>query len=151
MGIPLPGHSKRKPTDMIEKHVVKQISDFMELRGWRRFRNSVGKAMGFTGGVVSFGEVGMPDLRFAMYFAEPMGASLNIWVEVKRPGAVDTCRCAVGDKVCRTCHQKKWRRDERLRKAVVVRVDNLVDFETWYNSKFSWLHTGDFVGQGRLF
>jgi len=140
-----------QPAKLIERDVAKQLRDFLEFRGWRRVRMTVGMAMG-GGGMMSLGERGMPDLLYIRYFTKPRGGALAFWAETKRPGGGKDCRCRAGDKkLCRHCQQRKWREEERLRGALVVVVDDLREFHEWYDSTFGWLHSGPLAdGQLRL-
>jgi hypothetical protein len=146
--------SRPSAIKLSERDISKQISDYMQVRGWRRFRNSVGMAMGFSGTPVQFGEKYMPDLRFVRYFQHPYGAAVHLWVEVKAPTARMQCECKPlqnGNRMCRQCGQKQWRDKERYINAIVWVVDSIEEFMDLYDEKFDYLHHGDFTGQVRLF
>jgi hypothetical protein len=85
----------------------------------------------------------MPDYLFLYYLDRP--DCLALWVEVKRPGDRDSCRCKPAEnKTCRVCRQAKWRATEERRGATVVQTSSLESFAKWYESKLGgWLHGPD--------
>jgi hypothetical protein len=112
-----------------EKDVARAISDFMEYKGWRRFRNNVGVAMNPSGGLHRYGEKGMPDLLFVRYAPKYRPWTLMIWVETKRPrGRLSP-------------HQEKWQEEETAAGAVIVTVNSFEDFLDWYNQTLAAIHT----------
>lgn len=156
----LPRPSKMKLTSgslqLSERDVTKQVKDFLEHRNWRPLRTQSGKFSNPSGQTFQIGEDGMADFEMVHYLkgieAKPAGLSLVLWVEVKKPNARMSCTCEPHhNKTCRMHRQMKWRQREELRGAVVVKVDDIKNFEAFYNEHFGWLHTGVGTGQMDLF
>jgi len=124
---------------LLEKDVVKQVKDFLELRGWRAVRTQFAA----TPGMFSTGEPGMADYLFLRYMpAEAAPARcLAAWVEVKSPNDKRRCECRAGDKkVCKQCRQTRWQERERQRGAFVLVTSNIDRFADEYEKVFGWLH-----------
>ena len=121
-----------------ENDVKLQVRQWFEWHGWRSLRWNVGLAFDSSGGKVMFGERGMPDLMFIYYLSQVNlpGASLTVWVEVKRPGGT------------RRPAQIEWHQKEMSRGACVVTVDNFELLRDWYSERFEWLHRAG-VGEGQ--
>lgn len=115
--------------DLKERDVAKQVSDFLQWRGWRRLRNQVGLATNMGGQTIRFGEKGMPDLLFLLYVPVHQPWTLALWIETKRKGG------RLSD------HQEEWQEQERARGALVVNVDNFEVFAGWYEAALGWLHS----------
>jgi len=111
---------------LTERDVARQVRDFMEAHGWRCIRMQVASVARPTGGGFRVGEVGMPDFLFIRYNEQGFDAASRItccehlWVEVKRPGG------RVSE------HQREWVGREMDRGGVVVVVDDIDEFRTWY-------------------
>lgn len=93
-----------------------------------------------TAGSYRVGEPGMPDYLFLYYLADV--ECLALWVEVKRPGDRDRCRCKpLETKGCRVCRQQKWKETEMQRGGYVVQTNSLEDFAEWYERALgAWLN-----------
>lgn len=114
---------------VLEKHVEQTVREFMELDGWRVLKTDPVSRREWGKG---FGEIGMPDLLFIRYglpitrrgFSghppEIQSAAQVIWVEVKRPGGKPRA------------DQVAWIEGERSRGALVLVVDDIDVFKTWY-------------------
>lgn len=100
-----------------ERDVQQQISDWMQLHGWREFATGYGEIKRGDRLVATVGEVGMPDRLFVRYKAA--GYCELAWVELKRPEGVGHR----GGRLRKA--QKDWIRDETLRGAVVLVIDSL--------------------------
>jgi hypothetical protein len=125
----------------LEKHVVKQVRDFLAYRGWRPVHTGVIAGPGF-----SMGEPGRPDYLFLYY--QEAGCALALWVEMKSPNDKRRCNCAAG-KLCKVCRQKIWHDRERMRGAVVWVVSDFDAFAAAYEASYGWLHSGA-TGRGQL-
>ena len=128
------------PLKLTERDVARQVRDFLEAHGWRAIRMQVASVARPTGGGFHVGEVGMPDYLFLRYEGDipatakhdysefepnPLQAACqHLWVETKAPGKK------------RKPHQQTWARDERLRGAVVVEVNDFDQFLAWYREEF---------------
>ena len=128
-----------------ESHVMRQVRDFMELRGWRPVRMQ----RTIVPGQFSTCEPGTADFLFLYYLDKggvPAG-SLCLWVELKRPKARMRCRCLENRgtrKRCTACDQKAWRERERARGAMVwTDVADIQKFIGEYERTFGFLHSGD--------
>lgn len=122
-----------------EHQVDSQVNDLMKYRGWRSVRHQ----RTAIPGSFSTGEPGMPDRCYIRYFEG--GVALVVWIEMKRPGAKRSCRCAdkkPGQK-CTQCAQADWRRRETARGGIVWQVDSIDALERLYQPAFGWLHSGD--------
>ena len=118
-------------TQLLEREVTKQIKDFMEWRSWRAIR------MQRTVIPNSFqtGEPGMPDFLFVRYLATGFtGLAVHCWVEMKRPRYGKLSE-----------DQIKWHARERACGAVILKADDLRDFERQYERLFGWLRTEHWV------
>jgi len=135
----------RKVVKLDEKAVVRQIRDYMEYRGWRYFRTGVVAGPGY-----SIGEPGCADSQFIYYDTDKTerATCLLIWCEFKSPDDKRKCNCAIG-KICKVCRQRQWQERERQRGAVVIQTDSFVEFATWYERHYGYLHSG-YVARGQL-
>lgn len=135
---------------LLEKDVVKQVRDFLEVRGWRAFRTQ----FAYAPGAFATGEPGCPDYVFLRYMPvkEVPARALVLWVEVKGPNDQRTCRCRAGDKKpCKVCRQQHWHKRERALGAVVIVVDDIEWFAGDYDKAFGFLHRDQpIVRQGEL-
>lgn len=100
-----------------EKDVERQISDWMQIHGWREFATGYGEIRRGERLVATVGEVGMPDRLFVRYL--PDGRCDLVWVELKRPKGVGRS----GGRLRK--EQEDWARNERVRGAVVLVIDSL--------------------------
>jgi hypothetical protein len=111
---------------LLEKHVTKQVWDYLGLRGWRplRMQRTV------LPGSFQTGEPGQADYLFLRYLTggKP-GSTVALWIEFKAPGG----RLRKG--------QPEWHTRERLRGGLVWVVDSFEDFEESYRREFGWIHT----------
>jgi hypothetical protein len=125
------------PAKLLEREVTKQIKDFMTWRGWRpiRMQRTV------IPGNFQSGEPGIPDYLFTRYLQTAFaGLSVNCWVEMKR---------AKYGKL--SDDQHKWRYREAKRGAVVLKANDLKEFEQEYERLFGWLRTESWVhGQQQI-
>lgn len=124
---------------LLEKHVSKQVVDFLRAHGWRAVRTQ----FAFAPGSFTTGEPGMPDWCFIRYMPVDFHPSraLVMWVEVKGPNDQRKCRCGPGErKPCKVCRQHQWQDRERARGAVVVVVSDLDWFIAEYEKAFGFLH-----------
>jgi len=113
-----------------ERDVSRQISDYLQWRGWRRFRNQVGVATNAGGGTFRFGEKGQPDLLFLRYLPEHQPWALVLWVETKRnKGGI------------LSPDQIKWQDEERARGALVANANHYERFAEWYEETLGWIHS----------
>ena len=130
-----------------EADVVAQVRGYLEHRGWRpiRYQRTVVQMAG--GGAFSTAEPGQADLQFIRYLEHSAipGASIVLWIEMKKKGAFAKCRCATKKprQRCTACDQATWRERERRRGALVWMVDDIVWFMDEYNRNFGFLHSGD--------
>lgn len=136
--------------ELSESHVMQQVRDFMEHRGWRpvRMQRSI------VPGQFSTCEPGTADFLFIYYLPRRVcGGSLSLWVELKRPKARMQCRCLQNRgtrKRCTLCDQRMWRERERARGALVwTDVSDIEKFIGEYERTFGFLHTGD-CSRGQL-
>ncbi len=129
-----------------ESDITKQVRDFLTAKGWRplRMQRTV------MAGQFSTCEPGTADFLFVYYLRSknlPIGTSLNLWVELKKPKSRMRCKCLENrgtKKRCTMCDQKNWRERERAMGAVVWHsVDDLSWFMDTYEVTFGWLHAGD--------
>lgn len=119
------------PVKLLEKHVTEQVKSYLEFRGWRLIRHNVTKVQSVYGQWTQFGENGMPDYLALKYL--PDGVSLHLWLEFKRlKGKLEA-------------HQIAWHNTERLRGAIVWRVDEIKSFIVRYEAQFGWVHTEDWI------
>jgi len=131
-------------TDLKERDVAKQVSDFLEFRGWRRLRNQVGLATNMGGHTIRFGEKGMADLLFLLYLPQqsPTGEciphAMVMWLETKRKGGK------------LSLDQTVWQAAERARGALVLNVDHFEIFAAWYDVQLGWLHSASGTAPGNL-
>jgi len=117
---------------LLERHVSRQVRDFLEYRGWRAIRMQ----RTVIPGSFQTGEKGMADYLFVRYLPEVKpGCSLTLWVETKRPGGP------------LRKHQPEWHAEERLRGAQVWVVDDFDLFARNYERVWGWLHHGGARGQ----
>lgn len=138
----MPKPSRPNPAKLLEKHIVKQVRDYMLHRGWRYVRiHPI-----VMPGMFSAGEPGQPDALF-LYYREH-GAALALWIEFKGPNDRRGCRCEPG-KICKTCRQKQWHERERARGGRVWVVDDLDWFLGEYEAHYGYLHSGE-TGRGQL-
>jgi hypothetical protein len=125
------------PAKLLEADVTKQIKDFMEWRQWRpvRMQRTV------IPGAFQTGEPGIADYLFIRYLhTEFAGLAVTCWVEMKRQH-----RGKMGD------DQIKWRDREKKRGAIVLKANDLRDFERKYEELFGWLRTESWVqGQQQI-
>src|SRR5450755_3556323 len=128
---------KPATADLLEKHVSRQVRDFLEARGWRIVRNNVTKFPGGSGRWVQVGEPGMPDYQAIKYLPHKSGAALVLWIELKR-----NRRGRMGE------DQVKWGDLETRRGAIVLRVDDIDDFMDLYEKQFGWVHTSGLSDAG---
>lgn len=117
------------PLKLTERDVTRQIRDFLEWRQWRALRQQ----RTVIPGAFQTGEPGIPDFLFLRYL--PDGMALALWVEMKAPGRKTAER------------QQQWRAREEKRGAVVVTVDDLGAFQSWYDEQYGWLHGPEGIGQ----
>jgi len=117
----------------MEKHseaeVTKQVTDYMEARGWRLIRMNRGFFQRPDGSALSFGEPGMPD-----YLALHYRPAANVWIEMKRPaGAKPRCICLSKKprQRCTACDQARWQLEERARGGTVWIIDGLERLERY--------------------
>jgi hypothetical protein len=128
-----------------ENDVTKSIVSFLEWRQWRAIRKQTFGITTPQGRYLPIGEQGQPDWMF-VYYLDPPGHSLTMWVEMKSPQDRRKCptwcrnRSFKSTKLCTPCGQALWRAEEERRGALVVQADNFEQFECWYLSTFSWLH-----------
>lgn len=136
------------PSKLAEREVDAQIKGFLEFKGWRPKREQ----RTVIPGQFQTGEPGIPDRLFIHYLTglkgKPIGLSLTLWVEMKRPGAKMRCNCRAGH-TCTMHAQMNWRAKEEQRGGIVAQVESFADFVPWYEERFGWLHRGD-RGQGQL-
>jgi hypothetical protein len=113
----------RGPVKLLEKHVVGQVRDFLELHGWRpvRMQQTVVPSAFRTG------EPGQPDYLFLRYLGGRAGAAAALWIEFKRPSG------RPGK------NQPEWHARERGRGGLVWTVDSFDSFLACYEAHFSWL------------
>lgn len=126
------------PSNLLEKDVAKEVTDFLRYRGWRRFRNQSSVSVNQAGTVFRSGEKGMPDLLFVRYHPVKKPWSMMLWIETKRP------------KGKASAYQLEWREKEQSIGATVVLVSDFREFEAWYNDKLGWLHSSAGIGPGNL-
>jgi hypothetical protein len=135
---------------ILERHVDRQICDYMAYKGWRSVRMNRGIFQG-PSQVLSIGEPGMADRVFYRYLRHEcslIGAALVLWVEMKSNTDRRACRCVLGDsKLCGFCLQVRWQDRERARGAEVWQVSSFEEFDCMYSKTFGWLHTGTVKGQ----
>ena len=76
--------------------------------------------------MIPFGsEPGIPDLLAIYYDAQggQQAWAIVLWIEIKRPGARQDCRCKVGRaRKCTSCAQAAWKQREEARGAAVWTV-----------------------------
>ena len=119
---------RKKPEPKLrvsEADVQQAVVLMLELDGWRFFRTEMTVQREFGRAV---GESGMPDALFLRYWqpdhlhndTRPIGEML--WIEMKAPG-----------KPLKT-HQRDWADAERKRGALVLKVDSIDDFKSWYRN-----------------
>lgn len=107
-----------------EADVQQAVVMMLQLDGWRFFRTELTVQREFGRAV---GERGMPDAMFIRYLVDirdtvsEMRAQI-IWIEMKAPG-----------KPLKP-HQRDWADAERKRGALVLKVDSIDDFRTWYKA-----------------
>jgi len=127
--------AQKDPADRSERDVVADLKKFLIAKGWRPLRTQSGKFVNPAGAMFNVGEDGMADFCMIHYLPglnKPVGGSLILWIEVKKPNYRPSCRCEPQHaKVCRMHRQMKWRCEEEKRGAVVVQVDNVAWFDTW--------------------
>ena len=130
-------------TDLKEKDVAKQVTDYLEYRGWRRVRMNSGMSTNMmTGGIVRFGEKGMADLLFLRYFPKQQPYALVLWVETKAP------------KGKLRPEQTLWQTGERARGGLCVTVYHFETFALWYDETLGAIHVSgdaDIPGNMHLF
>jgi VRR-NUC domain-containing protein len=124
-------------TDLSEKHVARQASEFLQWRGWRRLRNQSGVSSNQAGTVFRYGEKGMADLLFVRYLQRQPHA-LVLWVETKAP------------KRKLSADQVRWQENERERGAMVVTVYCYEQFAEWYENVLGWVDTDHEYVSGNL-
>lgn len=131
-----------------ERAVTKQVTDFLEYRGWRAIRMQSALVKGELH-TFRVGEVGIPDYLF-LHYLEGKGVSLALWIEFKQPRDRDRCSCKIGSKLCRYCGQFNWRAREKLRGATVWKVKQFEPFELAYREAYGWIHGPQGIGQMTL-
>ena len=130
-------------SNLLEKHITKQVRDYLAARGWRPVRMHPV----VTPGMFSAGEPGQPDYLFLHYRGR---AALVLWIEFKGPKDRRRCVCRGGDKnLCAVCRQQAWHDRERLRGATVWVVSDIAEFIAEYERVYGWLHFGD-AARGQL-
>lgn len=129
----------QKNGKQLEREIVASVKSFMERNGWRQLRMQSGKFANASGNIFQVGQKGMADFLFLMYLAGKPGACIQLWVEVKRPGA----------KLRED--QIQWIAGERQRGALVAVVDDVKEYCEWYHRTLGWLHDGRMKGQVALF
>lgn len=107
-----------------ESHIQETIVDFLKLDGWRAFRTEL-TVQRERGRVV--GERGQPDYLFLRYGPDghkfiPRAAAQVLWIEFKRPGQKPKP------------DQNIWHATETARGALVMVVDNIDTFMSWYRT-----------------
>jgi hypothetical protein len=124
---------------LLERHITKQVCDFLCYRGWRPLRTQ----FAFSPGSFGTGEPGMADYLFLRYLGDGHQAVLALWIEFKGPRDRRTCSCRPGERrVCHVCRQRRWQERERQRGALVWVVDDFDFFAADYEKTFGWLHSG---------
>lgn len=119
------------PIKLLERDVTGQVKSYLEFRGWRLIRHNVTTIQSAYGQWTHFGEKGMPDYLALKYL--PDGVSLHLWLEFKKlKGVLEA-------------HQLKWHNTERLRGALVWKVDEIKAFIARYEAQFGWVHTEDWI------
>jgi len=112
-----------------EADVARQVTDFLEFRGWRGLKTGYGEIHRDGAVVERVGEEGMPDRQFLRYkiavYAEV------IWAEFKRP----KCAGDFGGRLRKA--QREWLFYEAARGAACVVVDDLGQFQKWYMANFA--------------
>lgn len=107
-----------------EADVVRQVTDYLEIRGWRGLKQGYGEIWRDGKPVEWVGEEGMPDRQFIRYkggqYAE------IIWAEFKRP----KCKGDSGGRL--RPKQSEWLMVETARGGLCVVVDSLDQFAEWY-------------------
>lgn len=125
------------PAQLLEREITKQIKGFMAWRLWRpvRMQRTV------IPNTFQTGEPGMPDFLFIRYLRTGFtGLAVTCWVEMKR---------AKRGKLAED--QIKWRDTELLRGAIVLKANDLREFEQEYERLFGWLRTEQWVhGQQQI-
>jgi hypothetical protein len=121
---------KPATADLLEKHVSRQVRDFLEARGWRILRNGCTKFRDYSGRWTQIGEVGAPDFLALKYLDKSRGVAVALWIELKR-----STRGRLSE------DQAKWRDAETRLGAIVLRVDDVDDFMRLYDQRFAWIHT----------
>ena len=109
---------------LLESHVQRTVTELPELDGWRAIRTEHAIERHPGGGFKRrVGEIGMPDYLYIRYdsFQSFMRAGSIIWIEFKKPG----------EKL--RPHQLAWHVAERKRGALVLVVDDINEFQSWYN------------------
>lgn len=119
----------------MEAHVTKQVSDYLEAKGWRKIRMQRIVAKG-QGGFRATGEAGMADMLFLRY---RHGTKRILWIEFKSPSDKRKCVCdnriSVGLSIpCPICRQAQWRVREIERGAAVWVVSDFDYFVAEYES-----------------
>lgn len=117
-------------TDLKERDVSRQVSDFLGYRGWRRIRNQVGVTTNMAGNTFRFGEKGMPDLMFLRYVPAHQPWTMVLWIETKRNK---------GGRLSE--HQIAWQDGEKILGALVINVECFEKFAEWYERELGWIHS----------
>jgi len=103
-----------------EADVQQAVVLMLELDGWRFFRTEMTVQREFGRAV---GERGMPDALFLRYWAGYRLAEAQVlWIEMKAPGKP------------LKAHQRDWADAERKLGALVLKVDSIDDFRSWYKT-----------------
>jgi hypothetical protein len=107
-----------------EKHIQETVVEFLKLDGWRAFRTEL-TVQRERGRVV--GERGQPDYLFLRYSYVPGNQPVflrsgcqHLWIEFKRPGEKPRQ------------DQNVWHAGEVARGALVMVVDDIDNFISWY-------------------
>lgn len=123
--------SSRSPLKLLERHVVGQVRDFLELHGWRPIRMQ----QTVVAGAFRAGEPGQADYLFLHYLGGRPGAAAALWVEFKCPDG------RLGR------NQPEWHEREWARGGLVWTVDDFDRFRVEYEAHFGWLR--DMPGGGK--
>ena len=109
-----------KAIGLTEAHIQQTVTEFLQFDGWRAIRTDPVSDRERGKG---FGEKGMPDHLYVRY--NLLGAYQRaevLWIEFKRPGEKPRP------------HQLDWHEAERKRGAMVLVVDDIDQFISWYKA-----------------
>jgi hypothetical protein len=132
---------------LTESDVTAQVVSFFQHHSWHAIRMNRGLVSMPYGGVVQFGEPGMPDYQFVRYYptARHPASALVVWCELKATGKKAQCRCRTkkARQRCTSCDQRAWRERERQAGAAVWVVDSIDWVMEEYDRVFGFLHSGE--------